>query len=147
MRENYASTWSVAMSDNHQRVFDTVAGQFGCQECSDLVLKCDGSVWNIHKAVVCSQSAFFRKACTGRFKEGQESVITLPEDNSCVVHEMIRYFYTAEYNDSHHFAPGDACAENDAIRKCCFTPTLFQCPHAHHRGQVRHPTIGVPRKS
>lgn len=33
-------------------------------EHSDLILRCsDGTVFNVHKAIVCSQSQFFRNAC------------------------------------------------------------------------------------
>lgn len=42
-------------------------------EHSDLVLRCnDGKEFKVHKAVVCAQSDFFRKACKpDKFKVGK----------------------------------------------------------------------------
>ncbi|KAI7376608.1 hypothetical protein KC336_g19740, partial [Hortaea werneckii] len=45
---------------------------------ADLTIECHPRQWNVHKAVLCSHSDFFRAACQpGRFKEGRDSVITL----------------------------------------------------------------------
>ncbi|KAK4961877.1 hypothetical protein LTR10_002370 [Elasticomyces elasticus] len=66
---------------------------------SDLNVYCDKLHWSVHKAIVCPQSPFFAKACDGNFKEGNENVITLQEDNAAVVGEMLRYMYTFSYSD------------------------------------------------
>lgn len=35
------------------------------QEYSDLTVQCGAKEWKVHKAIVCSQSGFFKKACKG----------------------------------------------------------------------------------
>lgn len=41
---------------------------FTSGEFSDLTVKCKSDVYRAHKVVVCSQSQFFKAACSGGFK-------------------------------------------------------------------------------
>lgn len=91
-------------------------------EHADLAIICGSDTHKVHKAIVCSQSEFFRLACRKRtgsvsdFKEAQSGVIDLPsreidahdtkseafkwdldaEDPVCV-RFMIHYFYHLDY--------------------------------------------------
>lgn len=100
-------------------------------EHSDLVLRCsDGTEFNVHKAIVCSQSQLFRFACKPeKFKvsdamapflllgnnisdrlanekqEGNENRIDLTVGNSTTINSLLKYLYTMEYVN--HAAPED----------------------------------------
>ncbi|KAG9674738.1 hypothetical protein KCU99_g4228, partial [Aureobasidium melanogenum] len=55
---------------------------------SDLTITCGTDVYRVHKAIVCSQSEFFRLACRtgvdpkGDFKEGKTGVVDIPARNT-----------------------------------------------------------------
>jgi hypothetical protein len=45
---------------------------------SDLKIVCGSDTYNVHKAIICPQSSFFRAACQpGRFQEGTTNVINI----------------------------------------------------------------------
>ncbi|KAK2123122.1 hypothetical protein NOF04DRAFT_1350382 [Fusarium oxysporum II5] len=48
---------------------------------SDLIITCGNDTYQVHKAIVCPRSSFFTAACSGKFKEGQEGKINLPDDD------------------------------------------------------------------
>jgi BTB/POZ domain len=49
----------------------------------------------IHKSIICSASPFFRRALEGQFKEGEESVVSLPEEDE----ETFESFMNVVYNE------------------------------------------------
>jgi hypothetical protein len=49
--------------------------------------------FKVHKSRICEKSEFFSKAFTGKFKEGEEGVIYLPEDAPDVVALFIEWVY------------------------------------------------------
>ena len=62
-------------------------------EWSDLeIVSSDGSVFNVHKSVVCAACPFFRAACDDRWREGRSGVIELPEDH-VVLDALLRHCY------------------------------------------------------
>ncbi|KAG9573132.1 hypothetical protein KCU77_g15310, partial [Aureobasidium melanogenum] len=85
---------------------------------SDLTITCGTDVYKVHKAIICSQSEFFRLACRtrvdpkGDFKEGKTGVVDIPrsiasntsdfewdadaEDPRCVK-LMVHYLYHLDY--------------------------------------------------
>ncbi|KAL1794361.1 hypothetical protein ACET3X_007782 [Alternaria dauci] len=66
---------------------------------SDLIITCGPDTYNVHKAVVCPQSLFFKKA--ERFpvgKEAEEGTIDLPRDNPQAVRLLVQFFYECEYD-------------------------------------------------
>ncbi|KAF7189526.1 hypothetical protein HII31_09166 [Pseudocercospora fuligena] len=65
---------------------------------SDLQITCDDFQWAVHKAIICTQSDFFN-ACSKNFKEAEEGVIKLPDDNKHAVDALITYLYKADYDD------------------------------------------------
>ncbi|KAK3630076.1 hypothetical protein LTR56_002637 [Elasticomyces elasticus] len=90
----------------------------GVKEFSDLVLKVDSRTWAVHKAIICPQSDFFLKACTGGFQvrlpkwqmtwstlarrlttkqEAATSTIDLSDDEEWSVNAMVAFFYTQTY--------------------------------------------------
>jgi hypothetical protein len=89
---------------------------------SDFKIICGSDTYNVHKAIICPQSGFFRAACRpDTFQEGRSGIVTLPfnsgrdmdalkapikadefdwdldvEDTSAVK-LMIHYFYHHDY--------------------------------------------------
>ncbi|KAK5724597.1 hypothetical protein LTR15_004643 [Elasticomyces elasticus] len=84
--------------DGSTKLMDALKASLVFPEFTDLIIKCDGRQWRVHRLIVCAQSPFFVKACAGIFKEATEGVITLKEDKPAVVDAMINYFYTFDYN-------------------------------------------------
>ncbi|KAH0287357.1 hypothetical protein M436DRAFT_85762 [Aureobasidium namibiae CBS 147.97] len=89
---------------------------------SDLMIICGSDAYEVHKAIVCSQSEFFKLACRkhtddgGDFKEAQSGIVEIPsyktdanttepedfkwdadEDDPKCVKLMIHYFYHLDY--------------------------------------------------
>ncbi|KAK5701415.1 hypothetical protein LTR17_022608 [Elasticomyces elasticus] len=69
---------------------------------SDLIIRCVDNRWDVHKVIVCSQSPVLAKACEGAFKEAEEGLITLQEDDPRVVEAMLQFIYTLDFDDSCH---------------------------------------------
>ncbi|KAF2823014.1 hypothetical protein CC86DRAFT_299958, partial [Ophiobolus disseminans] len=66
---------------------------------SDLVITCGDDVYQVHKAIVCSQAGFFdrgEKFPVG--KEAAENAIGLPEDDPAIINLPMQYLYTGEYD-------------------------------------------------
>ncbi|KAF2422100.1 hypothetical protein EJ08DRAFT_682825 [Tothia fuscella] len=66
---------------------------------SDLVLACpSGTTFNVHKTVLCSQSAFFEKACTpSGFKESVDGIVKVGYEDD-LVKAVLQYCYTMDYD-------------------------------------------------
>ncbi|CAG8979711.1 hypothetical protein HYALB_00013400 [Hymenoscyphus albidus] len=69
-------------------------------EYSDLEIHCRREVFKVHRNIVCRQSKFL-KACinatSGGFKEAQEGIIDLPDDEPHVVELLVQFLYTDDY--------------------------------------------------
>ncbi|OJD32263.1 btb poz domain protein [Diplodia corticola] len=69
--------------------------RFSDKKYTDLVVKCKGREYNVHRIVVCSQCAFFDNACKpdSPFVEARTGVIDLSEDPPELVEVLLAYFY------------------------------------------------------
>ncbi|MCJ1438124.1 hypothetical protein MMC27_007511 [Xylographa pallens] len=64
---------------------------------SDFTVKCGTKTWRIHRAIVCSRSKYFKRACDGDFKEAREAILTLVDEDPALIEEMLLYLYTMQY--------------------------------------------------
>ncbi|RPA78878.1 hypothetical protein BJ508DRAFT_348864 [Ascobolus immersus RN42] len=64
---------------------------------SDLVLKCRGEVFNVHKAVICPQSDFFEACVESGMRESVENVIELVEEEPDDVKRLLEFFYSGDF--------------------------------------------------
>lgn len=94
------------LAPGYKPLFESIISRFDNAEFSDLTITCGNDSWPVHKVIVCSRSDFFKKACDGRFKES-DGIISLPDDDPAVVRQMLKYLYTADYEDDTSFVPGD----------------------------------------
>ncbi|MCJ1244621.1 hypothetical protein MMC30_001819 [Trapelia coarctata] len=101
---------------------DGIHGLFANGDYSDFTVKCGKRTWPVHRAIICSRSAYFKTVCDGSFKvkiqftfdiphlsdlgvaeilskEAQQASITLEDDDydSDLIHEMLLYLYTMRY--------------------------------------------------
>ncbi|KAA8641532.1 BTB/POZ domain-containing protein [Aspergillus tanneri] len=63
---------------------------------SDLTLTCDGQKFNVHKAIVCSQSPVLAAACNGNFQESITNTIHV-KFKSETVNQMVEFLYNQDY--------------------------------------------------
>ncbi|KAK5677934.1 hypothetical protein LTS10_009817 [Elasticomyces elasticus] len=76
---------------------ESIIGLLESGNFSDLTIKAGTCTWAVHKAIICSQSDFFLKACTGRFQEATSNTICLDGDDNDAVDAMINFFYRRTY--------------------------------------------------
>ncbi|KAL1969767.1 hypothetical protein VTN77DRAFT_7276 [Rasamsonia byssochlamydoides] len=83
-----------------QRLMDAVSKSQQREEFTDFTLVCEGERFQVHKVIVCSQSAVLRAASMGPFKEASSGVYEMNEDSLPMVRKLIDYFYTADYDQN-----------------------------------------------
>ncbi|KAE9984460.1 hypothetical protein EG328_008759 [Venturia inaequalis] len=85
------------MSTCKETLDETFSGLLASGDFSDLTITCQGTIFNVHKSVVCFQSRFFRNAVKeGAFK-GETGVVDLPDDNPDAVKAMLQFVYSRAY--------------------------------------------------
>lgn len=93
---------------------------------------CGESVFNVHRAIVCTQSKFFKVACKNGFKvrllcsavggfaayalmqEGITRIVELEEEDEIHIRAMIEYLYTSEYLQTERDAT-HVCTHGDDV--------------------------------
>ncbi|KAF2666733.1 POZ domain-containing protein [Microthyrium microscopicum] len=65
-------------------------------EFSDVTIICRDHTWKAHRMVLSAQSLWFKKACSGHFKEAKERIITIEDDKPELIRSMIKFIYTGE---------------------------------------------------
>ncbi|KAK4201389.1 hypothetical protein QBC40DRAFT_61330 [Triangularia verruculosa] len=79
-------------------LISSLKGLYSSGEYSDLMISCRGKEYQVHRAIVCTQSEFLAAACRVGLKEAQEGKIDLPGDDPRLVHIMVRYLYHFDYD-------------------------------------------------
>ncbi|KAF7945287.1 hypothetical protein EAE96_010065 [Botrytis aclada] len=67
---------------------------------TDLIIKCQGKEFKVHRAIVCSQSKPLAAAIDHGFKEATDGVFNFEEDEPEIVGYMIRFLYDGLYSVS-----------------------------------------------
>ncbi|KAK6840005.1 hypothetical protein PG990_011610 [Apiospora arundinis] len=82
------ATWDM-MTCGGEEMFDN-------ELFSDAKVTVGDKTWPIHKAIVCPRSTYFRKAFMGRFIEAGQSHLTIEDQDSEAVGQILHYLYTGE---------------------------------------------------
>lgn len=67
------------------------------QKYADFTIVCGKYIFQVHKAVVCSQSPYFEALCSSEFKEAIERRVELKEDHPEAVRCLVEYLYKGRY--------------------------------------------------
>jgi len=71
---------------------------------ADVTVKCQDTIWSLHKNILCTRSVWFEKALCGNFEEARTNVVTIGTFSSDSVHWVIRYIYTGGKSRPSHFS-------------------------------------------
>ncbi|KAI8689635.1 BTB domain-containing protein [Fusarium sp. Ph1] len=110
---------------------------------SDMTIRCRGREFKTHRAIVCSQSSFFKTALSSNFKEGASGIVDLPDDDPEIVQFFLEFLYTGTYSvdDSNQDTVLDA---SEATNKHILT--RLECPPGSTDCAVtKSPRILVPK--
>ncbi|CAG8976641.1 hypothetical protein HYALB_00002157 [Hymenoscyphus albidus] len=69
-------------------LLSTISSLRSDDKYTDLEIRCQGKVFNVHKAIVCKQVEFFAACVDGNFQESQTGVIEMKED----IPEIVDYY-------------------------------------------------------
>lgn len=60
----------------------------------------------MHSSLIAQESDFFRKACEGEWKEAENRLAELHDDEPWMIGRMLQYFYYKQYDYEHHGTKG-----------------------------------------
>jgi len=83
--------------DTAESSFDGLHKLLDNSDYSDFTVECGAKTWRVHRAIVCSRSKYFKKACDGDFKEAREATLTFEDEDPALIEEMLVYLYTMQY--------------------------------------------------
>ncbi|KAL8377409.1 hypothetical protein RB595_008199 [Gaeumannomyces hyphopodioides] len=123
---------------------------------SDLVIRCQGTDFRVHRAIVCPQCAFLDAACSSGFREEYEGVIELPEDHPDVVQKLLEFLYTEDVSDPGFLESSPTTPGSRSSPRLGFQLAIAGLPanehhhqeqqgsagHHHHHQRRQHPTMG-----
>ncbi|KAJ5796815.1 BTB/POZ protein [Penicillium psychrosexuale] len=72
-------------------------GQF-----SDMKILCQGITFEVHQAIVCTQSSYFNSAMCDGFKESTEKAINILDDNPETIERVLSFLYLRDYSEDGH---------------------------------------------
>ncbi|KAK3318135.1 hypothetical protein B0H66DRAFT_602737 [Apodospora peruviana] len=100
-------------------IFQGLAALRQNNKYADLTVTCgehpDSRTFNLHRAVVCSKSPFFDKACSGAFKEASTAHIDL-KDDAKIFEKFIQFLYTGNYDDDENLGPQVQHCDEEVLR-------------------------------
>ncbi|KAM5442950.1 hypothetical protein MferCBS31731_001823 [Microsporum ferrugineum] len=69
---------------------------------SDMEITCEDFTFKVHRAIVCTQSHFFKGALSGDFKEATARTIDLPDDDLETIERVLSFIYLQDYEETGH---------------------------------------------
>ncbi|TLD23232.1 hypothetical protein PspLS_07053 [Pyricularia sp. CBS 133598] len=72
---------------------------YGKPDFSDIVVKCKDRDFQLHRVILCSQSAYFRTLCTTEFQDSATSIVTLEDIDGQNFDRVVSFLYTGSYVD------------------------------------------------
>ncbi|KAF2104074.1 hypothetical protein NA57DRAFT_50920 [Rhizodiscina lignyota] len=93
------------LREQNKELIGALERLYASSRYTDLIIKCADRTYRVHKAVLCSRSEFFSKACEPGFKEGSSGEILLKTDENDILYDdypllvqyMIDYIYRLDY--------------------------------------------------
>lgn len=75
-----------------------IASLWNSEKYSDLTITTQGRCFNVHKAIVCTQSKVFTAMSDAGFKESSTAILPLEHDNPAAIECMVKFLYTGDYD-------------------------------------------------
>ncbi|TGO30095.1 hypothetical protein BPAE_0008g00870 [Botrytis paeoniae] len=99
--ENQSSSESLFMNTITKKPHPLFISQlYTTGKYTDLIIKCQGKKFKVHRAIICSQSKPLAAAIDHGFKEATDGMFNFEEDEPEIVEYMIRFLYDGLYSVS-----------------------------------------------
>ncbi|KAK5170572.1 uncharacterized protein LTR77_005160 [Saxophila tyrrhenica] len=100
----------------HSELLGALRSLYHSRDYADLVVfSRDGTRHPVHRAIVCPRSQYLADAVrNGKWREGNDGHITLPNDEPEVVRLLIEYLYLLDYSADTFPTPEDASSHADS---------------------------------
>ncbi|KAF2085252.1 POZ domain-containing protein [Saccharata proteae CBS 121410] len=95
-------TREVAVYTGSSDLRESLSNHLESPKYHDVVLKCKGQEFKVHRVILCGQSTFFSTMFDGPWKESNDRVVNLDDDDLVIVEMMVRFFYRFDYDDTVH---------------------------------------------
>jgi len=98
MASSPAKTIYLGANEPQERALDNIRTLMETEKYSDLVIKCQGRKFKVHKAIMCTASSVIAAECDHKMKEAENGVIEHSEFDADTVERMITCIYTLYYD-------------------------------------------------